>query len=394
MKKLLSNYLLMSVVTCISILSSCKKEINAVQYESGTSSAYNNLSGYQFLDSFSNNLTAALDSLNAVGLSYAIIQNGEVVETYSKGFERMTAAGGNPFTPGSIMALDSISGVFTHLALLSTLQLNSVALDSFIYRYCPKSWRIPAVNKTITFRHLVEHKAGLDSFGLSITDFKRSMETPSSGVGIRQIKFMDYGIVRLLLPAIQKVRSAYKGNTRILDSLIATDFRTIVRQNAFKPGGMRSWNLADFSNWHPNNAGNALDSLYPHVQYFNGDNATVPAANGKSFFYTTARTGMYLSAADAGVMYYNLMHGSNRVTAALDSAANTVLGSLAVGNLNSYPYCSGTYKAGPRGQAGTNIMMDFPEENMVVIITTNTGSNEYKITLLDAIVTSFENAKR
>lgn len=393
MKKLFLNIALTITAAITTCFISCNKEINPVHDATVSGTDYNRLSGDQMLDSFANNLTAALDSVNAIGLSYAIIQNGEVVRTYARGVERMNAAGGNPFTPGSILALDSISGVFTHLALLSTLQLNHVALDSFIFSYCPKSWRIPAVNKSITFRHLVEHRAGLDSFGLSITDFKRTMETPSAGVGVFNIKFMDYGIVRMLLPAIQKIRMTYIGNTRTLDSLIATDFRTIVRQNAFKPGGMRNWNLANFNNWQPNNAGDGLDSLYPYVQYHNADNPTVPAVNGRNFFYSTARTGMYLSAADAGTMYYNLMHGSNTVTAALDSAANQVLGSIAIGRLGSYPYCSGTYKAGPRGQAATNIMMDFPEDNMVVVITANSGSNELRIRLSDALVSSFEQAK-
>lgn len=393
MKTLISNYTI-AVAIFIGIFSaSCHKDINPVTDASDSSTQYNRLTGNQMLDSFAYNLTAAVDSLNAIGLSYVIVQNGEVVKSYSYGVERNNAAGANPFTPGSILALDSISGTFTHLALLSTLQRNNVSLDSFIFKYCPRSWNIPAVNKTITFRHLVEHKAGLDSFGLSITDFKRSMETPSASVGVYNLKFMDYGIVRMLLPAVQKIRAAYSGSTRVLDSLIATDFRTLVRQNAFKQGGMRYWNLANFSNWYPNSTGNALDSLYPFVQYHNADNPSIPGANGRNFFYSTARTGMYLSATDAGTMYYNLVHGNNQVTAALDSAGNRLLGKVAVGSLSSYSYCSGTYKAGARGQAATNILMDFPEDNMVVVITSNSSSTEYKITLSEILVSSFEAAK-
>lgn len=346
------------------------------------------------LDSFAYYLTDAVDSLNAIGLSYVIIQNGEKVKSYSYGAERNNAAGSNPFTPGSVLTLDSISGKITHLALLSTLQINHLGVDSFIYMYCPRSWKIPAINKSITFRHLLEHKAGLDSFGLSITDFKRSMETPSAGVGVYNEKFMDYGIVRLLLPAIQKVRVSYSGNSRVLDSLIATDFHTLVCQNAFKPGGMRYWNLAKFSNWYPNSAGNALDSLYPFVQYHNADNPSLPGVNGRNFFFSAARTGMYLSAVDAGTIYYNLVHGSNNVTAELDSASSSLLGKAASGMLGSYPYCKATYKAGPRGQAATNILMDFPEDNMVVVITSNAGSAELNIELENTLVSSFEKAKR
>lgn len=96
---------------------------------------------------------------SAVGVSIAIIENGEV-EYLSFGVTEQGS--NNQITPETLFEIGSISKTFTSMALASMVKEGKVKLSDPVQQYLPKTLKMPTKNgKQITLLSLANHMSGL-----------------------------------------------------------------------------------------------------------------------------------------------------------------------------------------------------------------------------------------
>ncbi|NEA35080.1 beta-lactamase family protein [Streptomyces sp. SID13031] len=186
-----------------------------------------------------------LEEFKVPGASWAVIDNGEIVDQGSAGV--VEAGRDDPVTDDTLFQACSISKPVAVLAMLRLVDRGLLDLDEDVNRYLT-SWQVPPTGEwqpVVTLRQLASHAAGLTVPGFP--GYRRGAELPSPVQildGVRPAN--TFGVHVDLVPGTQFRYSG--GGTVVLQQLLedvtGTPFRQLLRELVLEPLGMSSSDYA------------------------------------------------------------------------------------------------------------------------------------------------------
>ena len=185
---------------------------------------------------------------NVPAASVAVVQDGKVL--LAKGYGLSDVEKGTKATEQTIYQLASITKPFTAMATLMLVEEGKLALDGKITEILPN---LPAAWSGVTVRHLLTHTSGIKSY----TDVFGAQKVPDSKV------FTADEILALVKDAppvfAPGERYAYCNTGYYLLGMIVErasgkPYGTFVGERIFKPLGMTSTSLDDYTDARPHRA--------------------------------------------------------------------------------------------------------------------------------------------
>lgn len=114
-------------------------------------------------DSIERYVTRGMDEWNIPGLSVAIVRNGEVV--YLKGFGRTSIEGGNRVDENTLFMIGSNTKAFTAVALSLLQQDNRFSLKDKVQKWMPEfKLKDSVISSETNIIDLLSHRIGLETF--------------------------------------------------------------------------------------------------------------------------------------------------------------------------------------------------------------------------------------
>lgn len=104
-------------------------------------------------------MTAELQQRHLVGVSVAVVRDGQIVKTAAYGLADLEF--GVPATSNTVFQIQSITKTFTSAAILLLVEEGKLSLDDPVGKHLegtPEAW------KNITLRHLLSHTSGIKDF--------------------------------------------------------------------------------------------------------------------------------------------------------------------------------------------------------------------------------------
>jgi CubicO group peptidase (beta-lactamase class C family) len=154
-----------------------------------------------------------------------------------------------PMGPDEIFNMASISKSISAAALLKLLfERTDVSLDSPILGFLPDHWQVHASMVGITFRQILSHSSGIRfGGGVSYRALKENFEEGinTADIGQREYNNSNYGIMRLLIPALANDKIPQNENDKaepiidmIQESFYAKRYMDYVQKNLFDKAGL------------------------------------------------------------------------------------------------------------------------------------------------------------
>ena len=142
---------------------------------------------------------------HAVGYSYLILNHGHVVVRKAFGLARTSDDPPKaPLSPIAQMNIASVSKTLTAVATLKLLATKHVSVDTPIYLYLPKSWKMGPNIKTITFRELLTHFSGIRGSQGSTLDYGGLQTLIAGGISLSDKGYsyqnQNFALFRILIP--------------------------------------------------------------------------------------------------------------------------------------------------------------------------------------------------
>src|SRR5690606_33619530 len=172
---------------------------------------------------FRKNLKAATDG-KTVGYSFAITQNGKIVKYDAGGLARTPKDGALDYNHLTRQGTGSTSKTVTAFAVLQALEAKDNDEDALLVSLLPEWWNIPKENHKLTVAMLLQHYAGLTSFGKDYKSHRVSLQTPTTGYGKAFYKYSNnnYSICRVLLYCIVNGTSGLKNlNDEVANEVVS-----------------------------------------------------------------------------------------------------------------------------------------------------------------------------
>lgn len=169
--------------------------------------------------------------MNTTGYAAVISYNGSFRAARYGGFARL-----NQDAPSRAMSISdrfsiaSVAKTISAAALMKAISLKpqgSALLNTPAWTYLPKHWKYAASSKNITLMQLLRHTAGIRSNGgSSYALLKQIMETgvQSMNVNVYQYDNANYGMMRLIIPAMAGYTIEQINNTSALNELMVEWF--------------------------------------------------------------------------------------------------------------------------------------------------------------------------
>ena len=199
------------------------------------------------------------------GFGYTIYNNG--VPYYATkggdGFARKHVD--TPMKFHSAVAEQEISTVtqyVTAVAMIHALQKYNVPLESAVWPYLPKYWKLSKEFKTLSFERLLAHRTGL----IDYHDHKKLSLTVGGVVNAKVFADKDienndvnYLLLGIIIPYLEAKKLAAQGNTAKLNRLESINnnffeygdqYRAYVRNNVFKAAGLANSSVIDWRGWN------------------------------------------------------------------------------------------------------------------------------------------------
>lgn len=236
-------------------------------------------------ETFKENLIKACDG-KTVGYSFAIGKDGQVLFPTAGGNARMAIDGEVKYTTETRIGVGSTSKTITALAILKALEKKGLDETALIKDFLPTGWVMPKENLGITFKDVLAHEAGLQNFGGDYPALKKTVETKTTGIGNRDYDNMNYTLCRVLLAYLVRDRkdleSGFDPNW-----LTCAIYRDYVRDEIFKPAGVKLWDKIDIGPWSET-AGPTGDLQNTLALYYN---YSMPTLNGVTRMTTLLEAG-------------------------------------------------------------------------------------------------------
>ena len=269
---------------------------------------------------FAENMRESLDG-KTVGWSFAISQNGKIVQYDAGGSARLSTNGQElPYTATTRQATGSCSKTISALALLGALEAKDLDEYAYLSDLLPSSWDIAEENRKITVRDLLTHKAGLTYFGNDYASLRKTMKTPTTGFGYFTKKKYDnvnYLMCRVLIPCVVNGKESYaKMTDEQADEAVSQAHRKYIREKIFKVAGLPDWQNINIGPW---NANGTITEAAPDRQmtmYYNYSKPELPGimvyttykdAGAGGWFMNSPEMAQVLLTAESGKYVSSLM---------------------------------------------------------------------------------------
>jgi CubicO group peptidase (beta-lactamase class C family) len=117
---------------------------------------------------------ALLNWYNLPGIVIGLIRDNKLV--YARGFGLQSIQPGRPMTENSVMAIASLSKMFTGTAVMQLVESGCLTLDDQIARFIPYFHMADPRYREITVRHLLSHTSGLPEW--TEESFRKHLDHP------------------------------------------------------------------------------------------------------------------------------------------------------------------------------------------------------------------------
>ncbi|MEV8378374.1 serine hydrolase domain-containing protein [Kribbella sp. NPDC056861] len=197
------------------------------------------------LDGLRDEIEKDLEEFKVPGASWAVIDNGEIVQRGSAGV--LEAGRADPVTGATLFQACSLSKPIAVFAMLRLVDRGLLDLDEDVNRRLT-SWQVPSAGEwqpIVTLRHLASHSAGLTVPGFP--GYRQGAELPTPVQildGVRPAN--TFGVHVDLVPGTQFRYSG--GGTVVLQQLLedvtGTPFPSLLRELLLEPLGMDASDFA------------------------------------------------------------------------------------------------------------------------------------------------------
>lgn len=195
----------------------------------------------QYLASYADKLEAKLKN-KSVGYSFAVITNNTLMVSRAGGDARR-APDPNPrkMTADDKFNIASVSKTITASAVLKLLYQHRISVDTPVYPYLPVKWQLGANFKTITFRELLTHRAGIRC-GKEVT-FGNLKECVAAGVilsdkNTQQYNNSNFALFRFIIPRLDGFKDNLLADDAATSAQYASRYASYVQRNIFAPVGL------------------------------------------------------------------------------------------------------------------------------------------------------------
>lgn len=193
------------------------------------------------IDVLRDGIAAELKKFKVPGVSWALIDGGEIVDRGSAGV--VDAGRTDPVAPDTLFQACSISKPIAVFAMLRLVDRGLLDLDEDVNRRLT-SWQLPPTGDwqpVVTLRHLASHSAGLTVHGFPGYAHDAEVPTPPQVLdGVRPTN--TFGVRVDTVPGTQFRYSG--GGTvvmqQLLEDVTGTPFRELLRELVLDPLGMSS----------------------------------------------------------------------------------------------------------------------------------------------------------
>jgi CubicO group peptidase (beta-lactamase class C family) len=347
----------------------------------------------QLLATFADKLEARLKG-KSVGYAFFISRNG-LIGVGRAGGDARRAPDPNPrkLTFDDKINIASVSKTFTAAAVMKLLTQKRISVDALVHPFMPADWTLGANVKTITFRELLTHRAGIRCDAeVTYVNVRQCFE---NGVKLtdkaaQKYNNNNYAVFRMIIPVLTGFKNATAKNSigdGIASSTYANLFMDYIRSNIFAPAGVSGIECKPIAT-NP-----ALSYQFPS-----------PIIAGDSFgdmTATNASRGWNMSAKQLAVVMTNLLDSEKILSANVtqkmkDGQLGLWLDNTSVPGIVSYEH--GGYYPGKNDSGGlfnngelNSLMINFSNGiNVGVIINSQFGPNQsmpaaVKAALVDAM---------
>lgn len=169
------------------------------------------------------------------GLSIAIERQGKII--YHKAFGLADLEHNVPNTVSTVFEAGSVSKQFTAAAILLLVQEGKISLDDDVRKYVPE---LPAYNKTITIRHLMNHTSGLKDWGSvgALSGWPRTTRVYSQDLAL-QIICKQKSLNFTPGSEYSYSNSGYTLMVTIVERVSKQSLAEFTRTRLFEPAGMK-----------------------------------------------------------------------------------------------------------------------------------------------------------
>ena len=252
-----------------------------------------------FLTSFASKLDARLKN-KSVGYAFAVVDKaGNVVGGGGGDARRAPDANPRKMTMNDKLNIASVSKTITAAAVMKLLAQKKITVDSPVHPYLPLNWTLGANVKSITFRQLLTHRAGLRC-PKEVT-YLNLRECLAAGINLRMKEIQlynnsNFALFRMIIPRLNGFDGGNTADNGIGNSIASGTYATLyaeyVRNKILAPAGLTGMDLK------PDEPNPALCYQFP-----------TPKAAGESFgnmLETSASRGWNMSAKQLALFFHAL----------------------------------------------------------------------------------------
>jgi len=185
-----------------------------------------------------------MDSLDIIGLNYAILIDGKVVHKGTKGLANIEH--NVPMKPDHLFAVASLSKLFSSTALHSLLISNNRNVNETVGDFLPNRFDLPESWRALTLKHLLSHTSGIPDQ----IDYDIFLAPESESFVIDALKDKPFS---------SEPDETNKYNATgfmlvctVIEALANQDFETYMKRNYFDKYGLSKANYGGFKKVVPN----------------------------------------------------------------------------------------------------------------------------------------------
>lgn len=352
------------------IIASCKK--NPVD-NLCTNFAFN-------LDLFEQNLIDAFDG-NNMGYSFAISEDGNLKRTHAAGMGRAGSDGVKNMSVTNKMQLASVSKMITTVATLHVLKLKNMSVNDNVEPYLPSPWtRGPGINN-LKFIDLISQQAGfaqVGSQGFNATKYdslQAYIAAGSTQPKVKQYTNTHHAMMRVILPRLWDKYRPGAGTGGYDEDFCANTFKTLCQELIFEPIGLNNIDMMPPGN-------------NPNLAYAGPNDNGGRLGATTDFTLVSGGIGWNMSTIQLA-QFWAYVWFSNEL---IDGNARQIMEDNEAGLWNTITGDKGEYYCKLGGWNFSNspqksfesVVMNFPNDYQVVIITNSPNSPSLRVKARDA----------
>jgi CubicO group peptidase (beta-lactamase class C family) len=308
-------------------------------------------------------LAAGALSRPIAGISVAVRRGNK--DIFARGYGLANVGDSVPVTPDTVFHICSISKNILAAVVLKLAEQGKLSLDDEVTKYIPEA---PLHGRRVTIRQLLDHVSGIYSF----TSLPEADANERLDLSQQQVLDLIKDKPPLFEPGTnwRYDNSGFYMAGMIVERVTKQDYGSYVRDNIFKPIGMGSASLCyardvvpHLSSGYEREGGKLVNASYLSWKLPFAAGAVCATAKDLLKWQAALNAGRVIRASSLSAMRSPtlLTDGTS-----IDYGLGTRLGSL-----DGHPVVGHTGSGGGFG----NAMLFYPDDDLSVVVLTNTGSN-------------------